>query len=79
MNERLRGLLAEVFGLKAQNIREDMSRDDVVSWDSLKQMDLVMTLEREYDIELELAEIPRMKSVAAILTVLREKGVDVAA
>lgn len=79
MNERLRGLLAEVFGLKAGDIREDLSRDDVVNWDSLKQMDLVMTLEREYEIELELAEIPRMKSVAAILEVLREKGVDIAA
>lgn len=79
MNERLRGLLADVFGLRVGDVREDMSRDDVVSWDSLKQMDLVMTLEREYAIELELAEIPRLKSVGAILEVLREKGVDVAA
>jgi acyl carrier protein len=39
-------------------------------------MDLVVSLEREYGIALELGDMVRMVSVAAIADVLRGKGVD---
>lgn len=76
MDKRLLATLAEVFGLKETEIRPSLTRDDVGSWDSLKQMDLVLSLEREFGITLEMADIVRMESVAAIQEVLRAKGVD---
>ena len=76
MNKRLLAILAEVFGLKEAEIRPSLTRDDVGSWDSLRQMDLVLSLEREFGITLEMADIVRMESVASIEEVLRGKGVD---
>ena len=78
MNERLGSLLAGVFGLRESEIRPDLKKADVGTWDSLKQMDLVLSLEREYGITLEITDIPRMVSVASIEDVLRTKGVDLA-
>jgi acyl carrier protein len=78
VNQRLRDVLAKVLGLRASELKDDMSKDEVASWDSLRQMDLVMSLEREYDIELELADILRMTSIATIAAVLADKGIDVA-
>lgn len=76
MNNRLAELLAEVFGLRVPEIQPDLKRCEVGTWDSLKQMDLVMSLEREYGIALDIPDILRMTSVAEIMDVLNEKGVD---
>ncbi|HEY8383541.1 MAG TPA: acyl carrier protein [Microvirga sp.] len=78
MDNRLLGVLAEVLGLRVSDIRIDMTKEDIENWDSLKQMDLIMSIEREYNIELELADILRMNTIVNIATVLREKGIDVA-
>ena len=78
MTQRLRNVLAKVLGLRASELKDDMSKEEIASWDLLKQMDLVMSLEREYDIELELADILRMTSIANIAAVLTDKGIDVA-
>ncbi|HML55802.1 MAG TPA: acyl carrier protein [Solidesulfovibrio magneticus] len=75
MDNKLAVLLADIFGMKPAEMRADLKKEDVGSWDSLKQMDLVLTLEREYDIALEIPDIVEMTSVAAIETVLRQKGV----
>lgn len=77
MNNKLAELLAEVFGLRVSEIQPDLNRCEVGTWDSLKQMDLVMSLEREYGIALDIPDILRMTSVAEIMAVLKEKGVDV--
>jgi acyl carrier protein len=76
MNKKLAAILAEVFGLRVAEIQPELHKDDVGTWDSLKQMDLVMTLEREYEVELEISDIVRMTSVAEIMAVLKGKGVD---
>lgn len=76
MNKRLILVLAEVFGLRADQIVPELTKEDVGSWDSLKQMDLVMSLEREYSIALEIPDIVRLNSVENIIDVLTGKGVD---
>jgi acyl carrier protein len=76
MNKRYISVLAEVFGLRADDITPELTKEDVGSWDSLKQMDLVISLEREFCITLEITDIIRMLSVRDILEVMKEKGVD---
>jgi acyl carrier protein len=76
MDRKLAGLLAEVFNLREADITPELTKADVGNWDSLKQMDLVVSLEREYDLSLEIPDIVRMTSVGAIMEVLREKGVS---
>ncbi len=76
MNKRLISVLIEVFGLRAGQIVPELTKEDVGSWDSLKQMDLVMSLEREFSIALEIPDIVRLNSVENIIDVLTDKGVD---
>jgi acyl carrier protein len=76
MNQRLASVLADVFGLRPNQVVPEMTKENVGSWDSLKQMDLVMSLEREYGITLEFPDIIRMNSVGNIVEVLASKGVD---
>ncbi|MBK0391938.1 acyl carrier protein [Ramlibacter algicola] len=75
MDKRLAGILAEVFDMRPADIHIGLERADVGTWDSLKQMDLVLTVEREYDIALDMPDIIRMLTVRGIVDVLRDKGV----
>jgi acyl carrier protein len=76
VNKKLAEMLAEVFGLRVADIQPELQKCDVGTWDSLKQMDLVMSLERQYSIALDIPDIVRMVSVAEIMAVLQDKGVD---
>jgi acyl carrier protein len=79
MNHRLASVLAEIFGMRADQITRELTKDQVGNWDSLKQMDLITTLEREFGIALEIPDIVRMDSVKNINDVLVSKGVDLGA
>lgn len=79
MNKQLASVLADVFGLQTSQIVPELTKADVGSWDSLKQMDLVISLEREFGIALEIPDIIKMNSVANIMDVLAQKGVQLEA
>jgi acyl carrier protein len=78
MNRRLTTILANVFQLRESEIRPELTKAEVGTWDSLKQMDLVMSLENEYNIALVIPDIIKMVSVESIIEVLTEKGVNLA-
>jgi acyl carrier protein len=79
MNKRLVSVLTDVFGLRTDQIVPELTKNDVGNWDSLKQMDLVVSIEREFDITLEIPDIIRMNSIGDIIEVLVGKGVDLGA
>lgn len=55
----------------------ELKREDMGNWDSLKQMDLVHSLETEYGVVLQIEDIVAMTSVGEIARVLRAKGVKI--
>ncbi|MBQ7457471.1 MAG: hypothetical protein IJS54_07710 [Desulfovibrio sp.] len=75
MDTTLKKVLADVFGVRESDILPETTKEDVGSWDSLKQMDLVLSLERAYNITLDIQDIVAMQSVEAIVRVLKAKGV----
>ncbi len=79
MNQRLASVLSDVFGLKSDQITVDLTKEHVSSWDSLKQMDLVVSLEKEFNIALEISDIIQMHSIQNIIDVLLSKGVNLEA
>jgi acyl carrier protein len=79
MNNKLTELLAEIFEKKISAIKIDLTKDDIDGWDSLTQMDLVTSIEKEFDVELEMLEIVEMTSIKKIIEILKSKGVDIGA
>ena len=74
MNSKLVKLLSDVFEMKENEITIDLVKDDIDSWDSLKQMDLVLSIENNYDISLEMEEIVKMSSVKSIVEIIESKN-----
>ena len=50
---------------------------DLDVWDSLKHMELIAALERQFDVQLTFDEIVAMRSAGDIKRVLSNKGVTV--
>ena len=67
-------LLSEVLQMPESKITDDLAMKDVDAWDSLKHMELIVTLEQRFGMELSFDEIVAMRSVAEIKRVLRDRG-----
>ena len=76
MEQELRGLMAELFEVQTDQITDSFSMKDTEVWDSLKHMELVLSVERTFGIDLTFDDIVDMKTVKDIKHLLKEKGVN---
>jgi acyl carrier protein len=75
VDEKVNGLLAEVLQIPATTITDDLAMRDVDVWDSLTHMELIVSLEQAFSLQLSFDDIVAMQSVGEIKRVLRERGV----
>ena len=78
MEQMLRRVVANVLNVKEYEINDDLSMKTLTNWDSTKHMELILSLEEEFEIpQLSTDEIVEMISVVEIKRVLRNKGIDI--
>ena len=77
MAKNLEQLLAELLQIPVTNVTADLAMQDLDVWDSLKHMELIATLEQQFDLQLNFDEIVAMRSVGDIKRILSSKGVTV--
>ena len=70
MDAKLRQLLADVFEQQPSLIQEQLTAEDIRSWDSLKHVQLVLALEQTYGIRLDTDEIAEIRGVKDIIETL---------
>jgi acyl carrier protein len=52
MRERVKQVMADVFGCAAEEIPDDASPETFEGWDSLHQVELMLALEMELDVRI---------------------------
>jgi acyl carrier protein len=72
--ERVLRVVGEVLGLPVASLDDDSSPENIESWDSLKQMNLVLALEQEFGIRFTDEQIVEMLSVRLITAAVAELG-----
>jgi acyl carrier protein len=65
--ERLAGVFRKVFGDPGLSISAETSPKDLLRWDSLFHVVLLVAIEKEFGIRFSTGEIHRLKSVGALL------------
>lgn len=76
MDRSVENLFAEVLQIPSAAITDDLAMKDIDAWDSLKHMELVVSLEQRFELQLSFDEIVAMQSVDGIKIVLRGRGVN---
>ena len=66
LNEKLRGLMAEQLGVEPGEIKPDSNILEDLGADSLDVVEMVMTIEDAFDIEIEDSDVEAMRTVADI-------------
>lgn len=70
LDERVRVVLADVLQVTPAMITDHLAMQDVDAWDSLKHMELIVSLENTFGLQLSFDEIVNMKSVGDIKRVI---------
>lgn len=73
MDERIKKVMAAVFQVDVSKINEESSADNIGNWDSLKHINLVIALEREFKIEFDDRDAMKMLNYKLIKFMIKEK------
>jgi len=74
MKERVFQMFSQIFGIPVEEIDERSSPETIASWDSLKHMNLVLSLEEEFGVKFTDEEIMSMVRVELILSTLSRRA-----
>lgn len=72
MEEKIRQIMADVFLVELSEITENTSPDNIAKWDSLAQLNLVTSLEEEFEIVLTEDQIIEMLNFKLVVEVVKE-------
>ena len=75
MDDKLRLLLAKVFGVSAECVNDNTSPQTMPAWDSLATVNMVVALEQHFGCTFSLEEMVQLGSVGAIRRLLAAKGI----
>ena len=69
--DRVRTVVGPILEVEPERITERSSPNTIATWDSLKNISIVLALEQEFDVSFSETQIQRMNSVAEILVEVR--------
>jgi len=72
--EKIQYVIASTFKVAPDKITRETSDKDLVVWDSLAHVNLMMSLEQTFDLFLDVEDFTQLTSVPAILEYLRGQG-----
>ncbi|MGO8673076.1 MAG: acyl carrier protein [Capsulimonadaceae bacterium] len=76
LDTRLATVLSAVLEIPVEQVGENTSPDTVATWDSMRAMTLVVSLEEEFGVQFTDHEILEMANYSLIKLTLQEKGVS---
>jgi acyl carrier protein len=76
MVDKVIALFAETLAIDPARVQELSSPDTMKEWDSLATMKLIVAFEDAFSVKLSTREILSMRTIEAIRSVLRRKGVE---
>jgi acyl carrier protein len=68
---RVRDVIASVFSLSPDEVPTRLEPDTVPGWSSLRQVQLMLALEKEFGVEVDPSVIPELVSEEAIISYVR--------
>lgn len=72
----LQSLIADVFEVPASAVTLASTPDDIEAWDSLRLLELLLAIEKQFGISISPDQMPNLMSVDAILKAANGAMVD---
>ncbi|MCP4218892.1 MAG: acyl carrier protein [bacterium] len=75
MDKRLEKIIREVFPIEEDTIDENWTSDDIPDWDSVGHLNLIMEIEKEFDIKIEIEEMFEVEKLGDITAILKKRSI----
>ena len=73
MRDRVFAIVSRVMGVPVEQVTEESSPETMTQWDSLRHMNLLLSLEEELDIRFTDQEMSEMMGLRKILELLENR------
>ena len=67
MKERILEIIAEQFNMDVNELDEDMNFQDDLNADSIELVELVMTIEEEFETEVSEEDLEKLKTIGDVI------------
>lgn len=74
LSERVQNLLSEALQVPGDQVHADLEFGDLPQWDSMGHMEVMLSLEEQFGIEIDAEIIASLTSVPTISNYLKENG-----
>ncbi len=72
MEEKVRKIMSSVFGISKDLINNESSPDNIENWDSLRHMNLIVSLEEEFGVSFSDDQMSELINYRLIILTLKE-------
>ena len=69
-------IFIDVFDDNSLIIKEDTNADDIEDWDSLANINLVVAMEKEFNIKFVITEIETLENVGDMIDLIKNKKAE---
>ncbi len=73
MRDEVLGVVSQVMNVNKESLNDASSPSTIVNWDSLKHMNLILSLEEKFSVSFSDEEIISMLSVKKIIETISKK------
>lgn len=73
IKNKLTSIFRDVFNDNSINLKDEITADDVGSWDSLSHMLMITEVENNFSIKFRLREISKLKDVGTLIELIESK------
>jgi acyl carrier protein len=74
LDQRLEKVIRGVFPIEAETIDENWTSDDIPDWDSVGHLNLIMAIQKEFNIKIEIEEMFEVEKLGDIIKILQKKN-----
>ena len=67
MKDRILQIIAEQFNIDKEDLTEDMNFQDDLNADSIELVELVMTIEEEFETEVSEEDLEKLKTIGDVI------------
>lgn len=71
---QVQSVIAMTLKVDPDKVTATTTNEDLVTWDSLGHVNLMIALEQEFDVFLDVEDFPKLNSVPAIVQYLQKNG-----
>lgn len=71
--EQVRAIAADIFSVPLANIQTNSTPETIETWDSIQHLNLALTLEEKFNLQLSPEEIEQMRDIGQITKLIETK------